>query len=215
MNPIDTLTEYFGEFPGIGPRQAKRFVYFLIAKNPRFLKELARHIETLVQTRAVCDSCFRYFVKNSRPGANSLCVVCANPNRSPETLIVVGREVDAENIERSGAYLGRYFILGGNLSLLENTPAHRAKSNGRTLERLEKLVKTVDRQSDEGLKEIVLAFAVNPEGEHTAHYIGKLLAPLCKTKGISITTLGRGLSTGTELEYPDSETIKNALQNRR
>jgi recombinational DNA repair protein RecR len=69
--------------------------------------------------------------------------------------------------------------------------------------------------SEAGLKEVILATSVNPEGEHTASYIAGLLKQLKDAHGFRISTLGRGLSTGTELEYSDSETLKSALQNRR
>jgi len=208
MDAITKLTEYFEMFPGIGPRQAKRFVYFLLSRDGHFLEELSRHIEGLREARAVCDSCFRYFTKGTNIKNGSLCSICGDHSRSPETLIVVAKEVDAENIERSRFYDGRYFILGGHLSLLE-------KNKERHRNRLEALVKAVNVRAEKGLKEIILAFAVNPEGEHTTYHIRELLIPLSEQKGFRVTTLGRGLSTGTELEYPDAETIKNALTNRR
>ncbi|MSR79009.1 MAG: toprim domain-containing protein [Candidatus Taylorbacteria bacterium] len=82
--------------------------------------------------------------------------------------------------------------------------------------RIKELVERVRRggRADEGLKEIIIATSVNPEGENTADYIAKYLSPLLNELSIRVSVLGRGLSTGTELEYSDSDTIKNALKNR-
>jgi recombination protein RecR len=203
MNIIEKLTEYFTHFPGIGPRQARRFVYFLLTRNKEYLNNLSRLIEELKSESSVCNTCHRFFVQNSNTSAKS-CGICNDASRNTSTCMVVERDADLENIERSGTYDGRYFVLGGRLPVLEKNPERFVKSR--------ELIKHIKKNSD--IKEVILAFSLNPDGEHTHEYIHEILRPLSESGGFSITSLGRGLSTGTELEYPDGETLKNALQNR-
>ncbi len=121
--------------------------------------------------------------------------------------MVVPRDIDLENIERTGAYSGKYFVLGGTVPILEKEPEKRIRQK--------ELLGTVsERIKSVKLKEIILAMNLNPEGENTVDYIKKLLASFTLKPKIRISTLGRGLSTGTELEYSDTETLKNALKNR-
>ncbi len=202
MDSFHKLTELFRAFPGIGPRQAKRFVYFLLTRNKTFLTELAQGIESLQQDIAQCASCFRFFTKRS----TTLCPVCADRNRNDSELMVVARDIDLDAVEKSGSFQGRYFVLGGTIPLLEKkaTEIIRAKELGLLVER---------KMKTDSLTEIILALSANPDGEHTADELRKLLEPIVQRK-VSITVLGRGLSTGSELEYADSETIRNALKNR-
>ena len=193
MNKIDELTELFKEFPGIGPRQAKRFVYHLLRKNDFYVNKLVELIPELRKTTKTCKRCFRYFSGNSET-----CEICSNANRDPKILMVVARDNDLENIERTDTFNGYYFVLGGLLPILEK--------DSKKFLRIEELKKLVKNSNE--LEEIVLAFPVNPEGDNTMQFLKK------EIEGIKISTLGRGLSTGLELEYSDKETIKNALENR-
>jgi len=206
MNTINKLTEYFSQFPGIGPRQARRFVHFLLSRNHRFIDELTGLLLTLKKEASTCESCYRYFTLGASP--TTLCNICNDTNRNTNTIMVVAKDVDFENIERSGVYDGMYFILGGVVLLFEK----KTQQNIRTKE----LVEHVEKQAIDGnVEEIIFAFSVNPDGENTTRFVTELLSPIAKKHNIKLSTLGRGLSTGTELEYPDSETIKNALQNRQ
>lgn len=194
---LDQLIEHFLKFPGIGPRQAKRFAYFLAGENEDFVKNLARLIlEVKNQTRR-CESCWRFF--ETPNSSTSLCSICSNLNRDASSLMVVEKDVDLDNIERTGAYNGKYFVLGGTIPLTGNN------KNNLRLKELFEIVKK------EKIKEVILATSTTLEGENTNRYVEKILSPL-KTK---TTRLGRGLSTGAELEYSDSETIANALKNRK
>ena len=203
MNPIDKLTEHFKEFPGIGERQAKRFVYFLLHKNPNYVKELGDKILDLKNTIHQCPSCFLFFQSKQ----DQLCDTCSNPKTDRTSLLIVEKDADYENIKRSKNYNGMYFILGGLVPIVtKDTP---------TFVRTKELIRNIENQSKENyLKEVIIALSLNPQGEHTDMYLRELLNPLQKTYNLNIVSLGRGLSTGTELEYSDSETIKNALRNR-
>lgn len=190
------------KFPGIGTRQAKRFVYFLLAQNPHYVDALAREISELQKNIAQCTSCFRFF---PHKGTSSICNVCVDDADS-STLMVVEKDTDFDSVRRSGSYAGRYFILGGTIPVLEKDPASKI--------RIRELLERIEGSASEGLTEIILALSVNPEGDFTRDYVTKTLTPLVGQLGITITTLGRGLSTGTELEYSDGDTLRHALKNR-
>ncbi|MEI6843041.1 MAG: toprim domain-containing protein [bacterium] len=205
MNNTEKLIELFKEFPGIGPRQAKRFVYFLLTRNNGYSTELAKLISEVKSHVAICDSCFRFFTKNG--SKSDTCSVCRDENRDKTFLMIVSHDIDFENIEKTKFFNGYYFILGGTVPILEKNPENKIRQK--------ELLEIVQKKIDGGLKEIIIALNYNPEGENTLTYIHNLLRPIGLTHTIKISTLGRGLSTGTELEYSDSDTIKNALKNRQ
>ena len=149
MNSINKLTELFSKFPGIGPRQAKRFVYFLLTRNSAFLEELARLLLELKKEVSVCESCMRFFANSAH---TKVCDICRDVNRSDEMLMIVERDADFENIERSKIYEGKYFILGGKVPILEKNPENRIRVN-----------ELKERIKDENIKEIILALSVNPD----------------------------------------------------
>ncbi|MDO8564408.1 MAG: toprim domain-containing protein [bacterium] len=203
MTSFDKLVALFREFPGIGPRQAKRFVFFLLSRDKEYITSLKNLIEELPKDVARCASCFRFFQKR----AGALCTLCSDKNRSESELMVVATDTDLDTIEKSGGFKGRYFVLGGNIPLLP-------KKKAPPIIRLKELLTRVEKDSAAELKEIILALSANPDGEHTSDELRKALSPLASTHGFRISTLGRGLSTGSELEYADSETIKQALTHR-
>ena len=202
MDSIHELTELFRRFPGIGPRQARRFVYFLLEQCAD-AKQLSALAEKLSANAVRCGRCRRFFAKE---GAHTLCRICRDKHRDAKTLLVVARDSDLEAIEKSGSYRGGYFVLGGTLSFTDTEP--------QKWDALAALSARAAAGVPDGLAEIVLALSANPEGEHTAEAAARALAPFAKKHSIKISTLGRGLSTGAELEYCDAETLKNALKNR-
>lgn len=202
MDNTQRLIELFKEFPGIGPRQAKRFVYFLLNRNAGYANDLAGLIKDVRSTVHSCSSCFRFFPN----GTSTTCPVCRDTTRDKKQLMIVSNDVDFENIERTKFYNGFYFILGGSVPILEKSPEKRIRQK--------ELLDNIDMKSKDGLEEIIIALNYNPEGENTLSYLSEILKPITDKYSIKISTLGRGLSTGTELEYSDSDTIKNALKNR-
>jgi len=202
MDILEKLTEVFKEFPGIGERQARRFVYFLMSRSLEYAENLSSSILDLKKEVSQCKECFRFFIgKNDK----NICEICSDPNADSSILMVVEKDSDLESVKKSKVYHGKYFILGGLVPIVEKN----TKSFVRINELLERIRK------DKNLKEIVLAFSLNPQGDHTDFYIRSQLKEACKIQDIRISSLGRGLSTGTELEYSDNETIKNALKNRQ
>ncbi len=204
MNSIDKLVKIFSEFPGIGPKQARRFVYFLITRPQYYIDDFKNEISELRSQIESCTDCKRYFAKNS--SGKKLCEICADTTRDITSLMIVARDIDFENIEKSHVFGGKYFVLGGLIPILDKEPEKRI--------RLKALIETVSKMAENGLKEIILGFDLNSEGEYTADFLKKELSLISEKFGIKISELGRGLSTGTELEYSDPETIKNALKNR-
>jgi recombination protein RecR len=205
MNAMQRLTELFSKFPGIGSRQSKRFTYFLLTKDDEYLKELSELIINLKKQAKSCKSCSRFFIINS--ASPKYCSICNDPARDGSVCMVVEKDVDLENVEKTGLYKGKYFVLGGSIPVLDREPETRIRAK--------ELIDTIEkRKKDEDLEEVILAMNVNPQGENTLQYVSKILLPLKRKHSLKISLLGRGLSTGTELEYSDSETLKNALKNR-
>lgn len=200
MNSIDRLSEIFSKFPGIGPRQAKRFVYYLLSRNHGSTEELVRAIQDLKRDIVQCPDCMRYFAKNGH--AASLCSICSNAERDTSMLMIVPRDIDFEAVEKSGGFRGYYFVLGGSVPILEKEPEKRI--------RLRELKKILNKRKEQGLEEVILAMNANAEGENTAFLIKDMFG----SEPFTFSVLGRGLSTGAELEYADPETLKSAFLHR-
>lgn len=198
MNAIDDLAALFARFPGIGPRQAKRFVYYLLAAPTAERAKLAELVATLGEQVRQCPECLRFFNGSTR----TVCDYCSDQTRDDSLLMLVEKDQDLAAIERAGTYHGRYFVLGGVLTL-----------SGKGAIREKELARAVAARAAHGLREVVLALSATSEGEHTADRVRELLASYRDT--IKTSMLGRGLATGSELEYSDAETLRAALSNRR
>ena len=200
---IEKLAELFAQFPGIGSRQSKRFVYFLLSRNETFIRELVQAITRMRSNVRQCDLCYRYF--DAEIGTR--CAICNNHKRTKNILLVIEKDADIESLEKSSAYKGLYFVLGGLI------PVADVQTLGYV--RLEQLKERVLRDTNEGLTEIILAFSLTAGGDHTDAYVRNELQGALGDTQVPIRSLGRGLSTGTELEYSDSQTLKYALENRQ
>lgn len=140
-----------------------------------------------------------------------LCDICRDEHADPSTLLVVEKDADFENIRKSGSYSGLYFILGGVIPILEKNPTQKVRAK-ELFHRVQNIAQA--REKESARTEIILAMNATAEGENTALYISKILEPIAQKYSLKISSLGRGLSTGTELEYSDAETFKQALKNR-
>lgn len=203
MDSIDKLTEMFKEFPGIGERQARRFVYFLMFKNGEYANNLSKLILELKKDVSQCKECFKFFLNNKTN--SNICEICSNANIDTTLLMVVEKDSDLESVHKSRVYNGKYFILGGLVPIVEKTTKSRV--------RIEELKNKISNSNN--LREIILAFSLSPQGDHTDIYTREQIKDICDKKNIKISSLGRGLSTGTELEYSDNDTLKYALKNRQ
>lgn len=204
MSDLDTLIQYFEKFPGIGARQAKRFAFHILTLPESDTQKLSELIKTLRTSVRECESCFRFFSQSG--GTGTLCSICSDGNRDHSKLMVVERDSDIQAIERGKIYDGLYFVLGGTIPLLDQNDSKKLRGGA--------LKAIVETRASDGLSELILAFAVNPDGENTSRYVESLLKDTIEKRRLAVSQLGRGLSTGSELEYADPETIKNAFQNR-
>ncbi len=205
MNPLEKLIESFEHFPGIGPRQARRFVQYLLSEGPSYRNALADNIKKLGVESRQCSACFRWFVKSG--GKDDKCSICANTSRDASILFVVEKDADIENVERSG-FKGLYFVLGGTIPLATDTPQKYI--------RMKELFFRVEGEgAAKKLKEVILGLSATTEGDHTRLLLQEKLMPIASGFSFKLSSLGRGLSTGSELEYADPDTIANALLTRQ
>jgi recombination protein RecR len=203
MSDLEKLTELFKKFPGIGERQARRFVYYILRRNASFRNELADAIRNIGSQVRLCPESFQYF--SPKNPDQVLSPILLDSSRDSSKLVVVERDADLESIEKSGVHNGHYFVLGGNIPILEKDP--------NKVVRLSELQKQIEKRTQAGsLKEIILAFSLTPQGEHTTDIVREAIQPLAPD--ITISILGRGLSTGSELEYADRDTLSSAFENR-
>ncbi|OGF61170.1 recombination protein RecR [Candidatus Giovannonibacteria bacterium RIFCSPHIGHO2_01_FULL_45_33] len=205
-NFFHTLRKLLEKLPGIGPRQANRFLWAMLDFSEDEQKDLARAIAELPKHLRRCAVCSRAFnVRVQAVAANSdekHCSFCFEySKREKNKIMVIEKDNDILNIERSGAYGGLYHVLGGMIDPLDENPIVR--------ERIKKLYERVGKNHPN--YEVILALSPTKTGEFTSNYITKVLEPLAP----KITRLARGLSTGVELEYADEMTIRHALDNRR
>jgi len=194
---IQNLIDSLAKLPSIGPRQAARIVFYIL-KKPEVAEKIAQDLLNMKKNVRLCKECFlSYEDKN-----DELCHICQNTSRKKNIICVLEKELEIDNIEKTGIFQGVYHIVGENLDILkkEETP----KSIKRLLERIEALKK-------DGVEaEIIIATNPTTEGDAMMMYLERKLKPL----DVKITKLGRGLATGGELEYADSETITSAFSNR-
>ena len=144
MDPISKLTEYFREFPGIGPRQARRFVYFLLTKSPSYLEEISKLIIEIKKSIKICSSCFRFY----QDGNTTICPICNSKDRDNTQLMLVSRDIDFEAIEKSKVYNGYYLILGGTIPILDKEPEKRIR-----------LAQLIEKIKNNNFKEIIFSMS--------------------------------------------------------
>lgn len=192
VEPVARLIEEFGRLPGIGPKTASRLTFFLLRADEQQAHALARAIMEVKDQVGLCTRCFHITI-------GELCPVCLNPARDQSKLCVVEEPLDVLAIERTGVYHGLYHVLHGHISPLEGIYRENLKIDA-----------LVARVQHEPIEEVILATNPNTEGEATAFLILRDLASL----GVRITRLARGLPTGGDLEWADSDTLGSALEGR-
>ncbi len=204
---IQNLIDLFSRFPGIGPRQATRFAFFILKEKNPFISELVTALQEMEAAVGVCSECFRTM---ERAGTDEhRCAFCRDTRRDHAVVAVMEKESDMQNMESTGAYHGLYHILGGVISPLDTESPKRIRLK-ELYERIEDALKAKEKC------EVILATNPTTEGDTTALYIERILSPLKdKYPSLTLSRLGRGLSLGAELEYADEVTLKNALKNRK
>jgi recombination protein RecR len=208
MNPTDRLTELFMRFPGIGPKQAKRFVYFLLREHSHYKEQLIKVLEELKATGKQCEKCYRYYGDRNINQKSTLCDICSSASREQSVVMIVEKELDLDAIEKTGSYNGLYFILGGLVPPLTEKPSE--------IIRIRELTSRIHAGiGTEELSEIIFALPVTDYGDTTTEYIEKTVKQIVGIEKITLAHLARGLSSGLELEYVDKDTFKSALDRRK
>ncbi len=190
---ITRLIQEFNKLPGIGPKSAQRIAFYLLRTPEEQGKLLADAILSLKQKITLCSSCFN--VTESDP-----CPICRNEERDHATICIVEQPQDILALEHTGIYTGLYHVLHGALSPTEGIGSNDIR-----------IAELIKRLENNPVNEVILATNTNLEGEQTAMYLNRLIAPL----GIKVSRLARGLPFGTELEYADDVTLTRALEDRR
>jgi len=190
--PVQRLIDKFSRLPGIGPKSASRLTFFLLRGDGQQPRDLAQALIELKERTRFCSVCFN--ITEADP-----CPVCADPSRSNGLICVVEEPLDVLAIERTGQFKGRYHVLHGALSPVEGVGPEDLR-----------IRELIARVKAEPVREVILATNVSLEGEATAMYIQKQLAPL----GPKVTRLARGLPVGGDLEYADETTLARALEGR-
>lgn len=195
------------KLPGVGPRQAARFILALLEKDESELRDLGQAITNLKREIRFCKACFNVS-DNAAPAEVStkagLCHICSDPKRDKNKLLVLEKITDLDSIEKTGLYKGLYHVLGGSISPLDGVTPETLS--------FKELEKRVDSLANENNLELIIATNPNTPGETTALYIKDLFD---SKEGVVLTRLGRGLASGSHLEYADETTLRNALEYRK
>lgn len=192
--PVARLIDEFSRLPGIGPKTASRLTYFLLRAPKEQADDLAAAVAELKALTQFCSVCFNI----TDVGANP-CAICVAPERDEALICVVEEPLDVLAIERTREYRGRYHVLHGAISPVDDVGPEDLK-----------IKELVGRVRAGRVREVILATNPSLEGEATAMYLQKQLAPL----GAKVTRLARGLPVGGDLEYADETTLVRALEGR-
>lgn len=184
------LIKNLASLPSVGPKMAERLVLFLFKQDTEKIRDFAENLLEIKNMR-FCKRCFNI-------AEGELCEYCKDSKRDQESICVVEEPLDIISLERTKAYKGLYHVLGGVLQVGDT---------GADL----KINELLSRIEKEQTKEVILATNPTTEGDATALYLKRKLEPL----NVKITRLGRGLSTGADLEYADEITLSEALTNRK
>jgi len=200
--PIQQLIDEFAKLPSVGPRQAARFVFHLLNQPKEEIEKFAKKLFVLNKIK-YCDFC------NRATEGERLCHICKDKNRDRTTICIIEKDTDIESIEKTKRYNGIYYVIGTEDEKKQLTNLKKL------INRIKKAPLTSSGQAKE-LKEIIIATDATTEGETIALYSARQLEELKKNyPELKITRLGRGLSTGSELEYMDEDTLTNALLGRK
>ncbi len=192
--PIENLVAAFARLPGVGPKTALRYVFYLLRSPQGDIESFSRALLDLAKNIKVCDTCFTYTTENR-------CHICSDTKRSSSSLCVVAEPRDIATIEATKQFDGFYHVIGGTLNPIEGVTPEVLNIKP-LLDRLE---------TNPEIKEVILAFSPDVQGETTILYLTKHIKPL----GRKVTRLARGLPLGADLEFADEITLGDAISGRR
>jgi len=191
MTEIDRLIQYLAKLPGLGPRSARRAALFLLKRREALLQPLAAALAAAGERVQPCGICGN--LDDGDP-----CAICRDTRRDATLLSVVEDVADLWAIERTGAFAGRYHVLGGTLSALDGIGPEDLDIDG------------LVRRAGDGVGEVIIALNATVDGQTTAHYLIDRLAPT----GVAVTRLAHGVPVGGELDYLDEGTLTAAIKQR-
>jgi len=193
--PVTRLIEQLSRLPGIGPKTASRLTYFLLRAPDEQSLSLAQALQDLKARTRFCSVCFNITDADVDP-----CAICRDERRDADLLCVVEEPLDVLALERTRGFRGRYHVLHGVISPVEGIGPQDLK-----------IRELLGRLEQHRPREVIVATNPSLEGESTAMYLQRQLAPL----GIRVTRLARGLPMGADLEYADEVTLAHALEGRQ
>lgn len=194
--PLARLIEELQKLPGVGAKSAQRLAFHIIKQSPNYVKDLAGAIIEAKEQIKFCSIC-------SNLTSTDPCEFCQDERRDKTAICVIAEPNDLIALERTKEYRGQYHILQGLISPMEGIGPDKLK--------IKELINRLSKDSENIIKEIILAINPSVEGEATTLYISKLLKPL----GVKITRIAFGLPVGGDLEYADTMTLARALEGRR
>lgn len=192
--PISNLVAAFSRLPGVGPKTALRYVFYLLKQPKSDLAVMARSLTQLGERIKVCSRCYVYTEMET-------CEICINPKRDSNLLCVVEESRDIATIEATGSFNGLYHVLGGNLNPIEGITPEVIRFR----ELKQRLV------AEPHVNEVILALSPTAHGETTIMYLSKQLG----AHDVQLTRLARGLPIGATLEFADEVTLGDALKYRK
>jgi recombination protein RecR len=190
---VQDLIDELGRLPGVGPKSAQRIAFHLLAADAAEVRQLVGAITEVKDRVRFCEVC-----GNVAEGPR--CRVCLDSRRSDEVICVVEEPKDVVAVERTREFRGRYHVLGGAINPIENVGPDDLR-----------IKELLARLADGRVTEVILATDPNVEGEATATYLARLIAPL----GVTVSLLASGLPVGGDLEYADEVTLGRAFEGRR
>jgi recombination protein RecR len=190
---IQTLIDELGRLPGVGPKSAQRIAFHLLKVPAEQVGRLAHAITDAKAKVVFCERCWNL-------SEHPLCGVCQDMRRDSTVICVVEEPRDVVAIEKTGEFHGRYHVLHGALSPMDNVGPEQLK-----------LKELLVRLEPEQVSEVIVCTNPNLEGETTAMYLARLLKPF----EITVTRIASGLPVGGDLEYADELTLGRALEGRR
>jgi len=194
---LQNLIDHFSRLPGVGPKTALRFVFYLLKQPKEEVTKFAAALGVIKDNIATCQVCQNFSEKNP-------CPICADSRRDHSSICVVAEHQDLPVIENTGEHHGTYHVLGGVLDPLHGVTPDQLK--------IKELVARIQNANGK-IREIILALNPDLEGETTMLYLTKLIKSFGKS--IKITRLARGLPMGSDLEYADEVTVSDALKGRK
>lgn len=192
---LTDVIEALGKLPGVGPRTAERYAYYLVKSDPAKAKKIADTLDGMHEGIGYCKKTFALI-----PADEEYSDLYTDPKRDKKVIAVVAEPFDIVALEKTNSYQGTYHVLGGLVSPIDGIGPEQLH--------IQELINRID---EDGVEEVILATNASVEGESTALFIQKQIGE----RPVKVTRLARGLPIGVDLEYADQITLSRALEGRQ